>query len=455
MARRIDAAGGEGTARALLACAPALCALACGSYVGVPVQPATLVAVQQHNKVSVATKADVLFVVDDSLSMSGKQARLAAALANFTQAMDSLQPPVDYQVAVVSTSVQERFGACGPPGDPYAANQCNSDWGAPGFVCDANYACLRTFPALAGQLHPAPGYPAVLRRADYTAQTFAQALGQAIQVGSAGARQRQGFQAMKLAIQNAANGLVRDGGKLVVAFFSDKEDCSDPDGRFSALIKDAKGNVIDECALEASGQSAPGGPSLVPVSRYVSLLRGLTNRDGSPKEIEVGSIVSLTNGTQDPGLCTNAACDQACDGAAQAQQCANQCAQAAQPAQCQSDCVYTCHLFCGGQQPGRRYVEAAFAFSGVSANICSDDASLPLQRLAAVIGIPKQVQLVAPPQAPDYVRVRVLRGGTTLECVRGQGFNLVANPDGSAVVFAGPCLLQPDDVWDVRYLAAP
>src|SRR5437868_15456904 len=86
---------------------------ACQSYVAVPVQPVTLVAVSQHNKVRVFTKADVLLVVDDSFSMSGKQQRLAAALQNFTGDLDALNPPVDYQVAVTTTTISERLGACG------------------------------------------------------------------------------------------------------------------------------------------------------------------------------------------------------------------------------------------------------------------------------------------------------------------------------------------------------
>src|SRR4051795_1457190 len=61
-------------------------ASACQSYVAVPVQPATLVAVQQHSQVRVTTKADILFVVDDSLSMSQKQDRLPPGPAHFTPA---------------------------------------------------------------------------------------------------------------------------------------------------------------------------------------------------------------------------------------------------------------------------------------------------------------------------------------------------------------------------------
>src|SRR3954451_8015443 len=59
------------------------CLVACQSYVACPMQPGTLVAVPQRNKVRVFPKADVLLVVDDSFSMSGKQQRLAAALQNF------------------------------------------------------------------------------------------------------------------------------------------------------------------------------------------------------------------------------------------------------------------------------------------------------------------------------------------------------------------------------------
>ncbi|HEY5675444.1 MAG TPA: hypothetical protein VIR81_01585, partial [Myxococcales bacterium] len=142
---------------------------ACQSYVAVPVQPVTLVAVSQRNKVRVFTKADVLLVVDDSFSMSGKQQRLAAALQGFTAQMDALQPPVDYQVAVTTTTVSERLGSCGPPGDAAAASACDSEWQADGFACDSGLACFRSF-GQAGQLHQGAGAPAaILRRADYDA----------------------------------------------------------------------------------------------------------------------------------------------------------------------------------------------------------------------------------------------------------------------------------------------
>src|SRR5438067_871383 len=272
---------------------------ACQSYVAVPVQPVTLVAVSQRNRVRVFTKADVLLVIDDSFSMSGKQQRLAAALQNFTADLDALTPPVDYQVAVTTTTVSERLGACGPAGDPNAAARCNSEWEATGFSCDSGLACFRSFPA-AGTLHQDPSAPgAVLRRSDYTAAQFAQYLAATVQVGVNGSRQPQGMEAMKLALQQ--RGFLRDGAKIVVAFFTDAEDCSDPAHRLAMLSKEpATGNIVDQCAIMARG----GAPSaLEPVANYANYLRRLQDSDGTPKEVEVGALVSLQDGTQDPGVC--------------------------------------------------------------------------------------------------------------------------------------------------------
>ena len=422
----------------------------CQSYVAVPVQPVTLIAVSQRSKVRVATKADVLLVIDDSLSMSGKQDRLAAALQNFTSQLDALQPPIDYQVAVTTTTLSERLGACGPAGDPNAAAQCDSEWEAPGFSCDSALACFRPF-ATAGQFHMGAGAPVpVLRRANYSAADFASFLADNVKVGTGGARQPQGMQAMELALQQP--GFLRDGAKVVVAFFTDAEDCSDPAHRLSMLVKDpTTGNIIDKCAQEARGDGS-AVPSLEPVADYVNFLRGLKNADGSPKEIEVGAIVSLQDGTQDPGVCANPSCDAACDAPAAVSACQVRCGQAPTYQICVADCTAECHSFCGGQVPGRRYLELAFAFSGVAANVCSDDASPSLSKLSAVIGIPRQIQLRARPSAADLLVVRIERGGQSFECMLGQGYTLIDGTDGLFVQFAGPCTLQPDDIWDVRYL---
>jgi hypothetical protein len=424
----------------------------CQNYVAVPVQPATLVAVAQHDQVRVATKADILFIVDDSLSMSGKQDRLAQALAGFTKAVDSLQPPIDYQVAVVTTSIFERFGGCGPDGDANAAAQCDSDWGASGYVCKAA-ACVRTFPAEAGQLRVAPGNPGpILQRSVTTSATLSAWIANDVQAGSAGARQPQGFEAMRMALSDATTGFVRDGSKIVVAFISDAEDCSDPLQRFSMLVKDAQGNVVDQCAQQAASDGSTV-VSLEPVARYANFLRSLTNSDGSAKEVEVAAIVSLKDGTHEPGLCTDDTCQARCGSPAGQQVCQTRCAGAVPFDLCVADCTAQCKAFCNGQVPSRRYVQLATAFQGLTANVCSEDASDTLSRLAAVIGIPKEIELLAPPASLDYLRVHVDRGSSGMDCALGQGFDLVPTVDGPAVRFTGACALQPDDIWDIRYLA--
>jgi len=421
---------------------------ACQGYVAVPVQPVTLVAVSQRNRVRVFTKADVLLVIDDSFSMSGKQQRLAAALQNFTDDLDALKPPVDYQVAVTTTTVSERLGACGPAGDANAAARCDSEWEAAGFSCDPGLACFRSFPK-AGQLDQGSAAPApVLRRSDYTAQDFARYLASSVQVGVNGARQPQGMEAMKLALQQS--GFLRDASKIVVAFFTDAEDCSDPGHRLAMLVKDPKtGNIVDQCAIMARG----GAPSaLEPVANYVNYLRGLKDSDGTPKEVEIGAVVSLQDGTLDPGVCANPACDAACDAPPAVASCDSRCKNSPTYQICMADCASECHTFCGGQVPGRRYLELAYAFSGIAANVCSDDASPSLSRLSSVIGIPAQVLLRAPPSSPEVLVVRLERGGQTFECAAGQGYDIVSTADGPAVRFAGNCLLQPNDIWDLRYL---
>jgi hypothetical protein len=432
----------------------ALGAESCGGYVAQPVTPVTLIAVAQRARVKVATQADVLLVVDDSLSMSGKQQRLADALASFATALDSLQPPIEYHAAVVSTSVMERFGACAPPGDPGAAQQCDSDWEAPGFTCDDHNACSRAFPDRAGKLHPPQaGAKPILVREDHTSAEFARLLGEAVQVGTDGSRQPQGFEAMRLAVSDSSSGFIRDGAKLVLAFFSDADDCSDPNRNMSMLTRDpTTGAITDNCALDADGKLA-SGHGLKPVSDYVNFLRELKNKDGSSKEVEVASIISLADGTGDPGLCTNPSCESQCDMPAAEQACTAQCQNAPDAAECASDCSRTCHLFCGGQVAGRRYSQMAVAFSGVMGNVCSDDASEPLARLSSVIGIPTKLYLYTEPESLDLLQVRIERGNQIIDCPLDTGFTLSQSPTGPVVNLLDDCKLQPEDIWDIRYLA--
>jgi hypothetical protein len=68
------------------------------------------------------------------------------------------------------------------------------------------------------------------------------------------------------------------------------------------------------------------------------------------------------------------------------------------------------------------------------------------------VGIPSELPLLAPPSSPELLRVSIQRGAGTVECVQGQGYDIVQTSDGPVVRLQGTCRLQPDDVWDLRYL---
>jgi len=50
--------------------------------------------------------------------------------------------------------------------------------------------------------------------------------------------------------------------------------------------------------------------------------------------------------------------------------------------------------------------------------------------------------------------VRVERNRQSQECQAGSGCDLINTTDGAAVRFTASSVLQPDDVWDLRYLTS-
>jgi len=127
---------------------------------------------------------------------------------------------------VVTTSIFERFGGCGPDGDANAAAHCESELGPRrGYVCKAA-ACLRSFPAEAGKLRlrAAIRARAAAQRAP-TRPRSAKWVASDVQAGRTGRGSPRGWKRCALALADPSSGFLRDGAKVVVAFFSDAEDC--------------------------------------------------------------------------------------------------------------------------------------------------------------------------------------------------------------------------------------
>lgn len=189
---------------------------------GLGVAPAT--AVEQFVQ-NTPEPADLLFVVDDSGSMSQYQAQLASSMSPIVSLMN--QRGVDYQLGVVTTSVADFDG--GP------------------LLPDA------------GVLQ---GNPKVIVRGPTASSRFAATVDA---LGTDGSGNEMGLEAMRLALTGAGPGgrnagFLRTGGRLAVVVVSDEEDVppsSPPD--YAAFLDAVKGpGTADRTSLWAI-TGLPGG----------------------------------------------------------------------------------------------------------------------------------------------------------------------------------------------------
>ncbi|MBA2319727.1 MAG: VWA domain-containing protein [Deltaproteobacteria bacterium] len=200
--------------------------------------------------------SDVLFVVDDSGSMSEEQDRLAANFSAFLEVMEA--GDAEWQLGVATTD-----------------------------VTTAEAGLLR------GGIF-SPSTPAL-----------AQAVGAAVAVGTDGSRDEAGLEAAALAVDGRNAGFVRPGAELHVVVFSDEDDLSDGEvADYVAGYRAAAGNglaqvhavVGDLPAGCASGSSAagPGGRYVEAVALTAGWRESICTEDYSELLVRVGvSAVGL------------------------------------------------------------------------------------------------------------------------------------------------------------------
>ncbi len=210
-----------------------------------------------------AVKTDILFVIDDSSSMSEEQAALRAALAEFITTLNNSPVKDDFQIGVTTTSVDTRGTAAG---------------------------------ALVGA-GIMPG----------TSPTLVPDFEATVMVGTAGSLWEQPFEAAKLAIEKSApgsgwpnDGFIRPGARLAIFFLSDEDDCS---------------NDVSPGPSSADCRSAKVAGTLYPISRYTDFLRAPIN--GEVKEVVVYAVAGFSQTTLalscSGAWCTDKTCSTALD----------------------------------------------------------------------------------------------------------------------------------------------
>lgn len=375
-----------------------------------------------------AVATDILFVIDDSGSMSQEQANLSANLGAFIDALVASPVQNDFQIGVTTTAIEDFAGsqaypASSPsPGVPYpdgalvAIRQDALGLGMSGtFVYDpVVYAATGGW---GGNRILAKGSP-----------TLAQDFKANVLVGLHGSGKEQPFRAARLALTDrlldANAGFLRPGARLAVVFVTDEDDCSDTAAPFATTNA--------QCHDDAVKGSDP--PILDPVTDFASFLLGPVG--GEVRDVIVGSIAGFDPASLAPSCgnatnCGNTACNTAYDG-------------------------------------GDRFAGLLFAIGGTRmrlASICDASFRDALVQFAEIL-VPSALPLEGAPADPRLLAVTLTKsGGTVLPCVvaaegtPGQpaadavyGAPRLGRP--AQLTFQNACRLDLGDRIDVRVVCA-
>jgi hypothetical protein len=199
-----------------LACVCALAACSTGDVVviGDLQEVATLKAIPNRD-------LDVLFVVDNSPSMTEKQASLAASFPRMLDPLATLDSGVpNLHIGVVTSDM----GTTGSADPSHPAPSISMGPGAcAGFGDDG---ALHTAAAVTGSFIVDVAQPDGSRMVNYTG-TLGDAFAQLASVGDVGCGFEQHLRSMQRGLTNPANaGFVRDGANLAVVILADEDDCS-------------------------------------------------------------------------------------------------------------------------------------------------------------------------------------------------------------------------------------
>ncbi|WP_242360012.1 hypothetical protein [Anaeromyxobacter sp. SG17] len=277
-------------------------ALALAACEQVPSQAVT--RCESTQVVPAAVKTDILFVIDDSISMDEEQTNLRDNLNAFITALVAAPVANEFQIGITSTSVED-YGATATSGQAYTSGPAT---GKP-FPDGALIAIQQSSPGVAvpGDIlwKSGTGFEGT-RILTASSPSLVDDFKANVRVGTYGTFKEQPFRAARLAlsdrIADGTNaGFLRSGARLAVVFVSDEDDCSDTAAPFA----------VDDVDCHNPGFKAS---SLDSIGDVVTFLRDPI--DGERREVVVASIVGVDPASGEPSCatCANDVCGTALDG---------------------------------------------------------------------------------------------------------------------------------------------
>jgi hypothetical protein len=366
---------------------------------------------------------DVLLLVDNSSSMQDKQEAVADQLTNFvSQLRTSGGVAQDVRFGVITTSVYE--------------NVRFPDGTTKFFDCPST----GTYCYESGKLQPVPdaapdggvvlgtGTERMLEAAD---PELVAKFARLVRVGVHGSGQETTFEALRLALSpplsttpldaGGNGGFLRDGARLLIVAVSDADDCSEQMRPSTVLVGEDK--AVDDCHN--------GALSLTRVSDYYDVLHGVTDSDGTVKDIIYTTIAGVDVATKEaayaappdagnvPGVCLwSPICAQGCSDA---------------------------------ETPGWRHREMAGMFDTSLANldsVCKPNYAQTLIDIANLAGVAQVLELTGGIPDPALVKVEVTRADNSVQTctVANGGITLDAATDaGTRVHFGASCQRRRND----------
>jgi len=249
-------------------------------------------------------KTDILFVIDDSGSMSEEQALVRAGLANFIATLASSPVANDFRIGVTNTSVEDYPLADGSQPAYFSHYDAGPSAGVPypaGALVAVDPSNITT-PGSYGDYYYDPVHPSTVgfygpQVLDWDSANLTTAFKDNVLVGIHGAGREQPFRAVELALSSQLAsggenvGFLRPGARLAIIFVTDEDDCSGPAN--TSITNDA------QCKTARTNPSS----SLLPVAEFASFLQGPLG--GESRDVVLAAIAGVTCSG---GVCTNTQC---------------------------------------------------------------------------------------------------------------------------------------------------